>query len=117
MTNGFKEIIDIESLDRFLAQPDGAPAIVFKHSNSCGISARAYTQMAGLSRPLGIVIVQNARAVSNELEKRTGIAHETPQLMIFNQGKVVWSASHGQIKAAAVEAALAEMAGSQAVGD
>jgi monothiol bacilliredoxin len=113
MTNGFTEIIDIESLDRFLAQPEGAPAIVFKHSNLCGISARAYAQMAGLAWPLGIVVVQNARVVSDELEKRTGIAHETPQLLIFSKGKVVWSASHGQIKAAAVEAALEEIAGSK----
>lgn len=109
MTNGFIEITDIASLDQFLKQSDGVPAIVFKHSSSCGISARAYTQMTKLSRPLGIVVVQNARAVSNELEERTGIAHETPQLLIFNQGKVVWTASHGQIKAEAVEAALAEI--------
>jgi bacillithiol system protein YtxJ len=55
--------------------------------------------------------VQDARAVSDELEKRTGIAHETPQLLIFRHGQVVWSASHGQIKAEAVEAALAQIDG------
>ena len=109
MTNGFIEITDIESLDRFLAQPDGVPVIVFKHSNSCGISARAYTNLTRLSRPLGIVIVQKARAVSDELEKRTGVAHETPQLLILNKGEVAWTASHGQIKAEAVEAALEEI--------
>jgi len=70
--------------------------------------------MTALGRPLGIVIVQKARAVSDELEKRTGVAHETPQLLIFKQGGVVWSASHGQIKAEAVESALAEIAGSEA---
>ncbi|MFS8086725.1 MAG: bacillithiol system redox-active protein YtxJ [Acidobacteriota bacterium] len=109
MTNGFIEIADTESLDRFLAQSNGAPAIIFKHSNSCGISSRAYTQMASLGRPVGIVIVQNARPVSDEIEKRTGVGHETPQLFIFRNGKVVWTASHGQIKSEAVESALAEM--------
>jgi bacillithiol system protein YtxJ len=109
MTNGFTEITDTESLDRFLQQSDDSPAIVFKHSNSCGISSRAYAQMTMLGRPLGIVIVQNARAVSDELEKRTGVAHETPQLLIFRRGAVVWTASHGQIKAEAIEAALEEM--------
>jgi bacillithiol system protein YtxJ len=113
MTNGFVEITDIESLEQFLTQSDGVPAIVFKHSNSCGISARAYTQMTRFGWPLGIVIVQNARAVSDELEKRTGIAHETPQLLIFNKGEVVWTASHGQIKGEAVEAALVETVGSK----
>ncbi len=109
MSNGFIEIPDTESLDRFLAPSNGAPAIIFKHSNSCGISSQAYTQMSRLSRPLGIVTVQKARAVSDEIEKRTGVAHETPQLLIFRKGEVVWTASHGQIKAEAVEAALLEI--------
>ena len=109
MTNGFTEIADIESLIQFLAPANGAPAIIFKHSNSCGISSRAYTQMSQLGRPLGIVVVQNARAVSDEIERRTGVAHETPQLLIFRSGEVVWTASHGQIRAEAVAAALAEI--------
>ena len=106
MTNGFIEISDTESLDQFLTRADGALAIIFKHSNSCGISGRAYTQMSSLGRPLGIVIVQDARSVSDEIVKRSGVAHETPQLLIFRNGEVVWTASHGQIKAEAVAAAL-----------
>jgi bacillithiol system protein YtxJ len=109
MTNGFTEITDIESLTQFLASSNGTPAIVFKHSNTCGISSRAYAEMSRLGRPLGLVIVQHARAVSADIEQRTGVAHETPQLLIFRNGEVVWTASHGQIKAAAVEAALAEI--------
>lgn len=113
MTNGFTEIADIESLMQFLATSNGDPAMIFKHSNTCGISSRAYTQMSRLGRPLGIVIVQNARAVSDDIEKRTGVAHETPQLLIFRNGEVVWTASHGQIRAEAVEAALKEIVSSK----
>jgi bacillithiol system protein YtxJ len=109
MTNGFTEIKDNESLTQFLAGSDGVPAIIFKHSNTCGISSQAYTQMSRLGRPLGIVVVQQARAVSDEIVKRTGVAHETPQLLIFHNGEVVWTASHGQIKAEAVQTALAEI--------
>ncbi len=107
--NGFVELSDIESLDRFLAQSNGDPVIIFKHSDTCGISARAYTQMSQLERPVGLVTVQTARAVSDEIRKRMGLAHETPQVMILSEGKVVWTASHGQVKAAAVEAALEEV--------
>lgn len=109
MTNGFIEIKDTESLDNFLAQSNEAPAIIFKHSNSCGISGQAYTQLTRLGRPLGIVTVQEARAVSDEIEKRTGVGHETPQLLIFSKGEVRWTASHGQIRAEAVAAALEEI--------
>jgi bacillithiol system protein YtxJ len=108
MTNSFVELRDVASLDDFLARSNGDPVIIFKHSDSCGISARAYAQMSGLDHPVGLVTVQTARAVSDELEKRMGLAHETPQVMIVSDGKAVWTASHGYIKATAVEAALEE---------
>ena len=113
MTNGFIELRDVASLDDFLAQSNGDPVIIFKHSDSCGISARAYTQMSDLERPVGLVTVQTARAGSDELEKRLGLEHETPQVMIVSDGKVAWTASHGQVRAAAVEAALAEAGSKQ----
>ena len=108
MNNGFIELRDVASLDDFLARANGHPVIIFKHSDSCGISARAYTQMSELEGPVGLVTVQTARAVSDEIQRRMGLAHETPQVMIVSDGKVAWTASHGQVKAAAVEAALAE---------
>lgn len=106
--NGFVELSDADSLDRFLAQSNGSPALVFKHSDSCGISARAHGQMSKLQRPVGLVIVQNARALSDEIAERTGVVHETPQVFILRGQEVLWTASHGQIKAEAVEAALLE---------
>ena len=113
MTNGFIELRDVASLDNFLAQSNGDPVIIFKHSDSCGISARAYIQMSELERPVGLVTVQTARAVSDELETRMGLAHETPQVMIVHDGKVAWTASHGQVKAAAVDAALESVSSEQ----
>ena len=106
--NGFVELPDMDSLDRFLAQSNGSPAIIFKHSNSCGISARAHAEMSRIELRVGLVIVQKARALSNEIEERMGVAHETPQVFIIRDGKAVWTASHGQIKAEAVAAAWLE---------
>lgn len=106
--NGFVELSDADSLDRFLAQSNGSSAVVFKHSDSCGISARAHGQMSKLERPVGLVIVQKARALSDEIAERTGVEHETPQVFIFRGREVLWTASHGQINAEAVEAALLE---------
>jgi bacillithiol system protein YtxJ len=104
--NGFVELPDTDSLDRFLAQSNGSPAIIFKHSSMCGISARAHAEMARVDHTIGLVIVQQARGVSNEIETLTGVAHETPQVFIIRDREVLWTASHGQIKAEAVEAAL-----------
>jgi bacillithiol system protein YtxJ len=107
---GFVELQDTDSLDRFLADSNGSPAIIFKHSNSCGVSARAHAEMSRLDHSIGLVVVQEARGVSNEIESRTGVEHETPQVFIMRGQKVLWTASHGQIKAEAIEAALQEIA-------
>jgi len=109
--NGFVELPDTESLDRFLAQSNGSPALVFKHSNLCGISARAHAEMSRIDLPIGLIIVQQARDVSNEIETRTGVVHETPQVFIIRGRQVLWTASHGQIKAEAIEAALLAISG------
>lgn len=108
LSNGFIELPDTDSLDRFLAEANGSPAIIFKHSNSCGISARAHGQMSKVERPVGLVIVQRARALSDEIAARTCVEHETPQVFILRGREVLWTASHGQIRAEAVEAALIE---------
>jgi bacillithiol system protein YtxJ len=108
-SNGFVELRDTDSLDRFLTESNGFPAIIFKHSVTCGMSARAHGQMSQIERPIGLVIVQTARAVSDEIAARTGIEHETPQVFILREREVLWTASHGQIRAEAVEAALLEI--------
>ncbi len=105
-SKGFVEIEDVESLERFISDAGEIPAIVFKHSDTCGISARVYREMAQIARPVGIVVVQQARDVSDEIERRFGIQHETPQALIVRGDKVLWSASHYAVKAQAIEEAL-----------
>lgn len=115
LSNGFTELADTDSLDRFLAEANGSPAIIFKHSNSCGTSARAHAQMSRLDVPVGLVIVQKERALSDEIAKRTGVEHETPQVFILRDRTVLWTASHERISAEAVEAALSEISQQVAV--
>lgn len=101
--NGFVEIDDVESLDQFILAAGESPAIVFKHSNTCGISARVYREVSQITRPVGIVVVQQARHVSDEIARRFGIQHETPQALVVRGDKVLWSASHYGVKAQAIE--------------
>src|ERR1043165_3289516 len=104
--NGFVEIDDVESLNRFISEAGETPAIIFKHSNTCGISARVYREVSQVTRPVGIVVVQQARHVSDEIARRFGIQHETPQAFVVRGEKVLWSASHYGVKAQAIEEAL-----------
>ena len=107
--NDFVQITDLESLDRFLAEPRNGAVVILKHSNVCGLSDLAYAEMAQFGGPVGLVTVQTAREVSNEIEKRTGVEHESPQILIMHDGQVKWAASHRSITAVAVKAAMSEL--------
>ena len=113
MDNHFIEIDDLESLDRFVASLNGSAGVVFKHSKTCGVSSRAYAEMAKLTLPIGIVVVQDAQPVSAEIERRWQVNHETPQVLIIKEGKVVWNASHFQVKAGEVAAAVKKVSSKQ----
>jgi len=105
-SKGFVEIDDVASLDRFISESGERPAIIFKHSNMCGVSARVYREVSQVARPVGIVVVQQARDVSDEIARRFGIQHETPQALIVRGDELLWSASHYAVKAQAIEEAL-----------
>src|SRR5437868_11726274 len=102
----FVEIDNVAALDEFLASASGSAAVLFKHSNTCGVSKRAFAEMSKLPAPVGLITVQKARPVSDEIEKRWRVDHETPQVLIVCDGKVLWDASHFGVKVGDVEKAL-----------
>ena len=109
METRFTSINDTRSLDELLAQSHTAPVVLFKHSLTCPISSAAYEEMQRLGAPqVGLVVVQRARDVSREVERRTRVRHESPQAFVFRNGKVVWSASHWDVTADAVGRVLRE---------
>ena len=105
MGNKFFRIDDKAALESLLTDSRQKPVIVFKHSNACSISARAYREMEKVDG-VNILEVQSARDVSRELANRTGVRHETPQVIILRGGKAVWNASHFDVTAADVKRAV-----------
>ncbi len=107
-----KELTSIEDLNQMLDDSAKHPVLLFKHSLTCPISARAFRQLKShLEEPnhsveYNLITVQNARAVSSEAETRLGIRHETPQAILILDGKPVWHTSHFSITAEAIEEAI-----------
>jgi bacillithiol system protein YtxJ len=98
----------VDEFERLLAEP---LAIVFKHSTACGISARAHDETERFltehpERSVHKVEVLESRGLSDFIEARTGIRHESPQLLVLREGKVVWHGSHGRVTAEAIAACL-----------
>ena len=80
------------------------PVLVFKHSLTCLISAGAYIRMNhGIEKkliryPVYIVIVQEERQLSNEIEQVFGIIHESPQIILIKNKQAIYDASHSDIQ-------------------
>lgn len=46
------------------------------------------------------------RAACHAIEAETGVRHESPQVLIYQNGRVVWHASHRRVTASAVTDAV-----------
>ncbi len=99
----FKEIQNTEKLDELLEASANEPVVLFKHSNTCGISADLYEQVSSVDGVINLVTVQISRGISNEIESRLGIRHASPQAFVVKDGKAVYSASHYAISPAEIQ--------------
>ena len=106
MGNKFLRIDDRKSLEDVISNSSSQPVVIFKHSNSCPISSRAYREMEQFDGPVNLVEVQAARDISRKLADITGVRHETPQVIVLKNGKAVWNASHFDVTAAEVKRAV-----------
>jgi bacillithiol system protein YtxJ len=106
MDNHFLGITDPKEFAELVSRSKERPIVIFKHSTTCPMSAVAYQEMTGFDGEVSLIDVQRARELSREIEKRTGIAHESPQVIVLHNGSVIWNASHSRVKAEAVAEAV-----------
>jgi bacillithiol system protein YtxJ len=77
--------------------------LIYKHSTRCSISVMAKNRLESkwdISEEEIIPVYLDLltyRDISNEVESRFGIQHESPQLLLIKEGQCVYSASHSQI--------------------
>jgi bacillithiol system protein YtxJ len=99
---------DLEAFDAALRRHPRA--LLFKHSPICPVSARAQSEYERWKAeqpdaPALFVDVIADRATARGISERTGVRHESPQAILFENGQATWHASHGSITAAALRAA------------
>lgn len=74
---------------------------LLKHSLTCPISAtakQAYERFAEETKtPTYILHVQDSRDLSNKIAHNHDVKHESPQVLQFRDGEVVWHSSHWDI--------------------
>lgn len=90
------------------------PIAVFKHSPICPISAAADERFKTWMGEEDASNVEHAhidvigeKPLARGLVAELGIKHESPQVLLFHNGEVVWHASHGNITGEALSEQLA----------
>lgn len=107
-----EELRSIEDLDHALDESRERPVLLFKHSLTCPISTRAFSELQSyLSNAdprisYKLITVQTARAVSDEAASRLLVEHESPQAILVRNGRGLWNASHRDITASALDQAI-----------
>ncbi len=106
MDSPFTPVTSRDDVEQLFARSAERPVIVFKHDTTCPISRAAYGQMQQVAQDVAIVDVEHD--VSDEVADRTGVRHESPQVIVVRDGQAVWSASHYDITEDAVTQAVSQ---------
>jgi bacillithiol system protein YtxJ len=80
--------------------------LLFLNDPFCPISGHAYREVSRLPAPIGLLDVAAAPHLSAAVEARTGVRHESPQILLLRDGRVIWTASHFRVTADGVREAL-----------
>ena len=104
----------VQNKDDFLQLENRYPdkwLLFFKHSTTCGLSSMALRQLQASWRPIDQLIpfkihVQEHRHISNLIEHHFSILHESPQVLLIEQGKCIYHASHWQISFEKIRSAI-----------
>lgn len=88
------------------------PVIILKHSTRCGISAMVWKRLKadwpdvlGSKKLYFLDLIRN-RPISNDIADRYKVPHESPQVLVIQNGKCTYSASHNAIDAKNIQEEL-----------
>jgi len=90
------------------------PQFLIKHSSRCPASRAAMTEFRRLSRKekdiaFWRILVIEDRELSKLIADKTGINHQSPQVMLFRHGRAVWYVSHSDINTHNMRKALSQL--------
>lgn len=101
-------LTDLGQLNEIINESVTKPVAIFKHSTRCSVSRMALRQFENefdLSDKVTLYFLDllNHRDISNEIATRFGVEHQSPQLILINNGKAVYDASHSSIDVESLE--------------
>ncbi len=96
---------------RMLEESSRLPVFLLKHSTRCPYSTVAwkhFQQFAAENDGIEchrVLVIEN-RDLSQYIAQESGVPHQSPQVLLFRNGKVVWQAYRSKINRRNLEEAL-----------
>jgi bacillithiol system protein YtxJ len=100
----WNNLTDFGQLGEIVFNSNEKPAVIFKHSTRCSVSRMALKQfenefkLSDKVTPYFLDLI-TYREISNEIESRFGVIHQSPQILLIKDGKSTFDASHSDIDA------------------
>jgi bacillithiol system protein YtxJ len=95
------ELNDVAQLDALDATSADRPVLIFKHSTRCSISSaalgrleRAWSVHDDAKHVVYFLDLLRFRSISDAIEQRYGVQHESPQSLVIRNGKCVDVSAH-----------------------
>jgi bacillithiol system protein YtxJ len=99
---------DETQLDEILAASNNIPQVIFKHSTRCSISSMAKNRLDRKNAPDGInfylLDLIKYRSISNRIAEIFNVSHQSPQVLVVQNGKCIFNESHSGIDFDEIEA-------------
>ncbi|HSN08186.1 MAG TPA: bacillithiol system redox-active protein YtxJ [Hanamia sp.] len=100
---------DEKQLDEIVANSNTIPQVIFKHSTRCAVSSMAKNRLDRMEAPEGvnfyILDLIRHRNISNKIASDFGVSHQSPQVLVINNGECIYNESHSGIIFDEIEAA------------
>lgn len=103
----WQKLTEISQLQEILDNKSGEQHILFKHSTRCNISAMAFRRFETEwnedynSTNIWYLDLLAHRDISNIIAEKTGVYHQSPQVIALKNGEVIYTETHGQISSRA----------------
>lgn len=93
-----------EQLEDLIRKSTEKSQLIFKYSSRCGLSRTMLNRLENDWQPNEITNIDpifldilNAREISDNVEKKFGVRHESPQILVIKNGECIYDNSHIQI--------------------
>jgi bacillithiol system protein YtxJ len=101
-------------LSDVLEHSNNQPILIFKHSTRCSISSMVLDRFINQwdkSNQCACYFLDLIayRSVSNAVEARTGVIHQSPQVIVLWKSHVIYAASHNGISAKEIKEELKKL--------